>query len=271
MINVSPLANTPYNSIWAGITDQCLYIPSHLLADPSLTDDIVDSNSTLTDVPVIDYEGTATGVGANSGWFTGLGSGIRAYAATDAALNAFFRTDTLATNESILISIWLYVPAGGATTDNGLFAWGRGAAGQPGYYVNVNAGEKATIQYADATNAAIQAFAATAMVADTINHLFFEIRKTAGGFTLYNYLNGALDQATVDTTVEGIASITGGLSVYARNTNTGGISLPLEADFQMSDLFFARTSGDKTADIAGLAARQSRMRTSLASKWSDVL
>jgi len=269
-INVSPLANTPYDSIWDGIAGQLMYFPSHFLADPSLTDELLDSNSTITGVSTVPLAaGTPAGTGANSGWFTGVASAdVRGYS-TDADLLTFFRTDTLAINEQLLFSFSLFLPAGGVPVGMSVLSYGKGTATQPGILINAATSDKFFLNFSD-TSALLSA-GTPVLDANAESQLFFVLTKTSStDVALDTYVNGTFS-ATATAAMDPLTSITGGLSIYSAQNNAGALASPLGVDCQVRDIIIARTSGDQTSKIAGLALSQAGARTSLGMAWSDVL
>jgi len=269
-INVSPLAITPYDSIWDGITDDLLYIPTHLLADDDGATDLLDSNSTLASASAFTLDGTVAGSGANSGWFTSLGDN-RIQVAGDSAVDAMMRTDTLTIGQRIILSYFLYIPAGGITTTSGLACYGKAFGPEPGFNILYTPAEKMQVAYTDGTTN-FNTPVTIAQAADTTQHYMAVIEKTAVGFQAHVYQDGILTSSSADTATGGYSPIaTSGLNIYSTSNANGTISNPLEADMQVSDMIIARTSSDITAEIDELAARQSRMRTSLTRKWADVL
>jgi len=265
------ISTDTYDDIWNQISSQMFYIPSHFTADPGVSDDIIDSNSTMTGVPAVNIEGTLTNTGANEGWFTGIAAGDTRGFSNDSAFLDFFRTDTLAVGQSIIFSFHIFVPAAGATAESGLITYGRGVASQPGMMIVLTSGGKITSNYNDGSATLLRTVGITSVNTDAVNHVLTEYRRISETeFYIGSYLNGDLDLTASDT-IGSLTSITGGLNVYSRQDNSGNIVAPLEADFRMSDIIVARTDGDKSSMIAELAARQSRVRTSLVRGWGDVL
>jgi len=268
-INVSPLANTPYDSIWDEITDDLLYFPTHLLADDDGATDILDSNSTLASAPAFTIDGTSAGTGTNSGWFTAQGDN-RAVVASNAVIDAFCRSDTMATGQSIIISFWIYIPAATLTSENFVVSYGRVSSGHPGFYLKVSSAEKPQLTTRLTDDTQITSGVGSAITAQTVAHVMGVITKTTTGFACSLYQDGAAGPSNSGTG-DSWGIQTQGLGIYAGHTNAGLLSTPCEANVQISDVIIARTSTDKTADMPGLASHQANSRTSLARAWADVL
>lgn len=272
-INVSPIAVNTYDSIFEDITDDILIIPSHLTADPSAGNDQLSASSTLASAPQFEITGALIGTGANIGWFTGVAAGTtRIQVAGDAAIDTMMRTDTLAENEALLISFYVNIPGAGLAATSGIMAYGRGIGANPGIYININAAEKPTLSIAENGGTDISTGVADAITAGTTQHILGVVQKTALGFQTHLYQAGALTKSSTDTAGTGYGPIaTSGLNIYSNCNAIGTILSPMETDLQVSDIIIARTSGDKTSHFAELALRQSRVRTSLVRKWTDVL
>ena len=114
---------------------------------------------------------------------------------------------------------------------------------------------------------------ANAQTVNTVQHVLGVIEKTATGFQTHLYQDGSLTKSGTDTAMAGYGPIAGaGLNIYSgSNAGAGTILAPLGTGVQVSDIIIARSSTDVTAKLASLASWQSRIRSSLVRKWTDVL
>lgn len=275
-INVSPLAVTPYNSIWDGITGDMVYYPLHLIADVVTgTTDLLSAYSTLDSAPALTHtSGTVLATGGNEGWFTAQGDN-RAALIDNAIMEEFLRTDNMQTGNMLIISVWIYLPAAGTTTSNALLALGQTSSGNSGFWLDITGGEKARLEtYFDTTNVT-SGVTINTVVPETPTHILGYIEKTATGFQVHIALDGVIENSSADTAVTGWApadiNTPRGFSLFTLINGANNNSAPIEADVQISDVIIARTTGDKTAHMAELVSRQSRVRTALVDKWKDVL